>query len=236
MKNIQTVLFDLDDTLLQTNAVFTSAIEKVKEIIGRDPNNKKEHVSEVFEKSLARAFNEVSVNPVNEWPLAFKYMREEIEISDETLDLVLQQMYGIYTTAPELTAGAVEILEYFSTRKYKVGLVTHAIEDWTNLKLDTHGLRKYFTHIEICDTNRHKNEDDWRKAFDVLQTHPSKGLIIGDNVRGDIIAGKAIGVEKLIWINNQFGWKVYQSGEVPEGTIEVKGLLEIIDLLEKQSD
>ncbi len=230
----QAILFDLDDTLIETNQLFTDARKEMKTIIANEEELDYELVSQTFEESLVRAYNEVSVNPINEWPLAMKYLNEKIPISEAVRHKCIERAFEIYTKVPEIIDGTYEILEYFNNLGVKVGLVTHAIEDWTHLKLDTHNLKQYFHHIEICDANRHKNSEDWKRTFLKLDVHPEYGMIIGDNVKGDIIAGHSIGVKNLIWINRKEAWSVYTVGDIPKETVTVKHLNEILPTLKQK--
>jgi FMN phosphatase YigB (HAD superfamily) len=104
------------------------------------------------------------------------------------------------------------------------------------LKIDTHGLRKYFDHIEICDVNRHKNSEDWKRTFYKLDVNPEYGTIIGDNIKGDIIAGHSIGVRKLFWINKAGAWTPYSTGDIPEETVTVGDLKEVIPILKQKEN
>lgn len=229
----KTILFDLDDTLLDTHIVFTTAINEVKGYIVEESGEELEKVSDIFDKSLVRAYSEVSINPVKEWPTTLKYLQEQIPIPEDTVRKSIERMYSVYGTVPELFDGAKNVLQGLTDSGYTLGLVTHAVEDWTNLKLDKHNLRKYFKHIEICNIDRHKNSSDWHSAFTKLGVHPSKGVIVGDNIKGDIIAGSEIGTETLIWINKGNGWSVYSVGEIPKGTHEVKHVVEVPQVLDK---
>lgn len=229
-----TVLFDLDDTLIETNILFREKIGEIKRTIEKDTQLDYEIISNTLNESLIRAYQEVSVDPLRKDPLAMKYVKEALNLKDETVHNCLNIFSSIYLTSPTLSEGAIDTLEYFKVKGYKIALVTHATEDWSNLKIDTHGLRKYFNHIEICPVNRHKDSGDWSNAFSKLNIHPEKGMIIGDNIKGDIIAGYSIGVRKLIWINRPEAWRPYSTGDIPEGTIEVSSIKGVPEVLEKQ--
>lgn len=231
----KTILFDFDDTLIDTHPVFTEATSEVKHTLSNFLNIPYEEVSKVFEESLVKAYHEVSINPVKEWPTTIQNMRDHFDIPNDLAVKIIDRMYKVYTTPPKLLEGSLEVLEHFKKDGYKLGLVTHAVEDWTHLKLSTHNLRQYFDHIEIADMNRHKSKEDWLKAIKALDTHPEKVAIVGDNVSGDIKAGYDVGVRKLIWLQKTQGWSVYTSGTLPEGTITIRNIKEVIEVLKQKS-
>ena len=125
----------------------------------------------------------------------------------------------------------METLETFSKSTVRLGLVTHANQEWTNFKLNGLNLRRFFEQVHIVHEDNHKTPEEWRAAIDHFGVEPYKAMVVGDNVKGDIQAAREIGVEKLVWIDHGRGWSLYRLGDVPEGTITVNGVNELIDAL-----
>lgn len=138
-------------------------------------------------------------------------------------------LLDIYNKAPNLINGAIETLEAFTEIEKAMGLVTHAEELWTNVKIDSHNLRKYFAHIEIVDETRHKGPQDWKKAADNLGLPPEQILTVGDNLEGDINSSFRIGVKHGVWIKPK--WSVYSEGKIPKGVIQVDSIGQVVDTL-----
>lgn len=225
---IKTVLLDLDDTLLDTNDLFGLQIRRfISSVASKNPQLDWKETYAKFVELNDRASETLAVRKAKFLVVAGE-LDTHFNISpsfSKHADIVLR----IYETSPELIDGAVDTLNAFGEIKMTMGLVTHANASWTNLKIDSHGLRKYFSHIEIVDENRHKSSQDWQRAIDKLRVLPEEVLIIGDNLAGDIISAYKCGVEHGIWIKPK--WSVYSKGEIPDGVIKVDNIGQVIDKL-----
>lgn len=57
-------------------------------------------------------------------------------------------------------------------------------------------------------------------------------LVVGDNLKGDIIPATLLGA-KAIWMPSP--WSVYREGEVPEGVVQMVELRDFYDAIQKLS-
>ena len=117
------------------------------------------------------------------------------------------------------------MLKVFRESRIKMVLVTHANVEWTNFKLDRSGLWEYFETVIIVDENGHKKSEDWKRGMDAVGVRPENCLVVGDSLGGDIRPGDELGA-RTVWLPSP--WSVYRQGEVPERTVVID---EIFDLL-----
>lgn len=230
MKNV--ILFDLDDTLIDTHAVFRKYIDALKIFLAKETQREFDEITKVFITIHNEKFDEFHVDFDRLWPSISKKLTEELGLNDHLSVEIQSYLDSILHEVPKLKDGVVETLEELRIREYSLGLVTHALKDWTDFKLDSLALRNYFTHIEIADASGVKSSSCWLHALSQFNIKPEDGIVVGDNINGDIIAAHSIGVRRLFWVDQKNGWSVYRTGELPESTITLREISELIDYLE----
>ncbi len=226
---IEVVEFDFDDTLVRTEAVFTTQMRGfVAQTMGRLGGRDMSEVWDRLEQVNNQAFRELSVNP-KRWETVVARMEEAFPEGSGVFAAALPNLMDIYKILPQLHDGAIETIEAFRMAGVKVGMVTHANEEWTKFKLDGLGLREYFERIYIVDENKHKGPEDWAQAIEEFGATPDQVMVIGDSLPGDIRASANIGVRHRVWVPSK--WVMYNSGEIPEGTIRVDNIGQVVNAL-----
>lgn len=229
-KNIKAILFDLDDTLINTRAVFSQIINAVKaemvDSLSVDPDT----FSKDFEEAIITSATKVHLNPVKLWKMTLDILQAKYRFDEGYKSLRFDKLMEIYKILPTLKDRVVETLEILKT-SYTIALVTHAEADWAYFKLDGHSLRPLFSYIEIADVNRPKEAQDWLNAVDKLGLKPQDVAIVGDNIKGDMQAGKSIGAGALYWLNDNSSWSFYQQGELPEEIVKIDNIYKLIEEL-----
>lgn len=222
---IEVVLFDLDDTLLNTHPIFDRQIDAfIALAVSRLPEYQFKSLLEMLKEINDQAFRTHGVNP-NRWETVVVQMGERCgERAREVFNDGLPTLMEIYQIVPPVLPGAIQMLNLFNQTGVDMGLVTHANQKWTGLKLDNTGLRPFFQHILVVDEDRHKGSNDWASAASLFDKGPDQGMAVGDNLRGDVIAAAEAGFKKIVWVDKKDGWSMYRSGEVPEGVIVVSGV------------
>jgi len=229
-RGIKLILWDLDDTLLQTYELFLEKINKFYELTRSRflMEMNREEFRETIYSFVADVYGEQSVNP-NFWEAVVARLGEEYpEVGLGVFESCLPVLQEVYQEAPDLKPGALEILEIFRGTGVRMAVLTHASEEWTAVKLECHGLGDFFEQILTVDVDEFKGAEHWQKAITELGVDPQNVLVIGDSVRGDMVAQK-VGVENLICVKST--WQLYSQGEMPVGVIEVESLGKILDVL-----
>ncbi|KKR05504.1 MAG: hypothetical protein UT34_C0002G0011 [candidate division WS6 bacterium GW2011_GWF2_39_15] len=230
-KDFNAILFDLDDTLIETHSIFTRQLTKVKQLVADYSKDKYETISTLLDEAFVANYQIAKINPHRYWPMNIGVLQKKYSLPQSIVNKCTEIFFTVYKTVPRVREGSFELLDRCNGEGIKIGLVSHAFRRWINFKLKVTGLDKYFTHIEDVTPNKFKSGKDWLKAIKHMGLDIDKTYVIGDNIKGDIISTYEVGFRKLIWVNREDGWKVYRTGELPEGTVSVNSLTEVTNLL-----
>lgn len=225
---IDTVLFDLDNTLLDFNKAERKALTSALRQAGVEPS----------EEMLRR----YSVLNLAQWKLLEqgKLTREEVKVRRYEL---LFQEYGITASAAETAGiyekylgighyfieGAEELLQELFT-DYRLYLVTNGTASVQKGRLESSDMGKYFQGIFIsedigfCKPSREYFHCCFARIPDF---HKENTVIVGDSLTSDIQGGINAGI-RTIWFHpgNQEG----EPGIVPD--YEIRNLKELPGLLQ----
>lgn len=198
-KRIEVILWDLDDTLLDTYKLF---------------------LQQLLQQANDSTYHDFSVNP-QKWKEVAKIMAQGLSSDEKNFFDGLPILEAIYETAPEFLTGAKTALRVLKKTGLPMGLVTHANESWTQIKVDQRGLKSFFDQIMIISEDKFKDSADWRKAIKRFDVNPENVLVLGDNLTGDIQAAHSIGVKNIVYFPSP--WAIYSVGKVPQGVISIDG-------------
>lgn len=226
--DLQAVLFDFDDTLIYTHELFVSQMAKYRDaVLGKTNKKEKEQFDQRINDSLKKHYPTVSISP-RIWEFATADIKEfygENAVSPANLAL----LYEIYRLVPRLREGSVEVLTKLQDLNIPMGLVTHASPGWTDFKLNSTGLKRFFSRVATIDDSGFKTGKEWHNSIVGFGYRPQNVLVVGDNIKGDIQAASSIGVKHLVWLDTQATWSLYREGGVPDGTKVIKKIVELLD-------
>lgn len=228
---IEVILFDLDDTLIDTNLVFVKKVHAVLDHLSSSLSIDPEKLSKRFKAELIKAHGKVAVNPEKLWPTILQKCGKIFGWEESVTKEAYKSLLKIYTTLPKVLPGTVSTLKALKEAERNLGIVTHASREWTDFKLEGLDLGKFFDHVELFNTNIHKSVSAWENAIKAFKVEPSNALVVGDSVTGDIQAAHKVGVRNLVWVNRDEAWSHYKKGKLPNGTIEIRGMDEFLTKL-----
>lgn len=222
------IAFDFDDTLIFSKEIFRKQMGEVYQVLGQVLVGVaiKEEIEAINNESYKTHF----VNP-NRWDTVLHQFKERHpEVADSMISDCREVLAKIYKTPPEVKPGAFETLETLIAGNSRLGLVTHAYDEWTRFKLESTGLDKFFPkeRVHVCDMDKPKSHTEWQAAINFFGWSVDKVVVVGDSVRSDIIPAHKAGVRELYWIHEPDAWAV-QLGETPPGTIEISRITELPD-------
>jgi putative hydrolase of the HAD superfamily len=195
---IKAILFDIDDTLYDRNKsqylVLDKILEKLPQIFG-----------DINKKRILDAFLESDRISTADWEAGLH--KDDIRdyrsnIFLEALGIPLKyssQITNVYVTEyPQINApvdGAVELVSKTSQR-FLTGVISNTLPDVQYKKLETLGLRHYFTCIILAGEIGLKKPDAGIFIYTAnqLKLLPAECLFIGDNYENDIAGGKGAGM------------------------------------------
>ena len=178
-KTINTVLFDLDGTLVETVHEISDATNDTLEEIG---------VSQVSEDQvrswIGHGTRELLINA-----LAHVKQVPELEIrQSKGLNDIFKIFDDFYLmrcgTRSHLYPGVKEVLDSFKSAGLKMAVVTNKESRFTKAVMKSHGLDTYFKIVVSGDTLTTKKPDPQGIFFclEKLSASPSQAIFIGDSL------------------------------------------------------
>ncbi|PLR99115.1 pyrophosphatase PpaX [Bacillus sp. T33-2] len=175
---IDTVLFDLDGTLIDTNELIISSFLHTFEAFF--PNQyKREDVLPFMGPTLTDTFESVNPGGVAEMIKTYR----EFNISNH--DLLVKEFEGVYET--------VRILK---ENGFKLGIVTTKMLNVVQMGLKLTGLDEFFEIVVALDhvQNAKPDPEPVLKALELLRSKPENAIMVGDN-HHDILGGRNAGTK-----------------------------------------
>ncbi|EJR47999.1 TIGR02254 family HAD hydrolase [Bacillus cereus VD107] len=229
MKKYKTLLFDVDDTLLDFQKAEKVALRMLFEEKGIPLTSEVEAHYKKINKSLWDAFEEGEINrdeAVNtRFSILFKEYGQEVD------GILFENNYRSYLEeGNQLIQGAFEFIQNIQS-EYDLYIVTNGASKTQDKRLRNAGIHSKFKDIFVSeDTGFQK---PMKEYFDyVFERIPNfvseEGLIIGDSLSADIKGGYLAGIDTC-WFNPEK--KSNENGIVP--TYEVHNFEELYALLKK---
>jgi pyrophosphatase PpaX len=211
--NINTVLFDLDGTLIDTNELIISSFLHTLEKY--HPNQyKREDVLPFIGPTLTETF--MAINPVQCAEMIQTY--REYNISNH--DLIVQEYEGVYETVKTL-----------KEKGYKLGIVTTKMLNVVLMGLSLTKLDEFFEVIVALDHVKKAKPDPEPilVALEQLDSRPDEAIMVGDNYH-DILAGKNAGTKTagVVWaVKGRESIEIHQPDYMLENMRDLLQILEV---------
>ncbi|EJR44703.1 noncanonical pyrimidine nucleotidase, YjjG family [Bacillus thuringiensis serovar thailandensis] len=229
MKKYKTLLFDVDDTLLDFQKAEKSALRMLFEEKGMSLTSEIEAQYKKINKSLWTAFEEGEINRdevVNtRFSILFKEYGEEVD------GILFENNYRSYLEeGNQLMEGALQFINQIQS-EYDLYIVTNGISKTQDKRLRNAGLHALFQDIFVSEDAGYQKP--MKEYFDYVFERipnfvPEEGLIIGDSLSADMKGGYVAGIDTC-WFNPER--KLNDSGIIP--TYEVHNFEELYALLKQ---
>jgi FMN phosphatase YigB (HAD superfamily) len=226
---IKGVVFDLDDTCIYTAEIFRNFMEAYVRKTAEEMGLGYEAVYSRLSAINDEEYRNMGVSP-KRWDIVCERLSTEFEDKQGIIMGNLPILKLIYATEPRVRGGVNAILSHLSEGGMRLGMVTHANVEWTEWKMKRTGLDRYFEVVVIADENKFKGVEHWAKALELMNLQGKEAVVVGDNLKGDIIPGMSLGM-KGVWMPSP--WSVYREGEVPSNTVQIDEFSGLLDGLHK---
>lgn len=175
---VNTILFDLDGTLINTNELIIASFLHTLEHYFPG-QYKREHVLPFIGPSLHTTFS--GLKPGFEEEMIKMYREFNHKMHDE----LVTEYETVYET-----------LEQLKREGYKLGIVTTKMKHTATMGLKLTGLERFFSAIVALDDveNEKPHPEPVLKALKLLDSRPEEAIMVGDNYH-DIEAGKNAGTK-----------------------------------------
>lgn len=232
MKTYQTLLFDVDDTLLDFGAAEKAALRMLFDDQNIPLTDEIEAHYKKINQGLWRVFEEGSID--RDEVLNTRYSLLFKEYGQEVDGALMEMKYRYYLEeGHQLIDGAFELISDLH-KQYDLYIVTNGVSRTQDKRLRASGLFPFFRDIFVSeDTGFHK---PMKEYFDyVFARIPDfslqQGLIIGDSLSSDIKGGQLAGLDTC-WYNPER--KPNHTEIVP--TYEIQRLEELYPILHVEKE
>ncbi|MGG0300247.1 YjjG family noncanonical pyrimidine nucleotidase [Bacillus albus] len=230
MKKYKTLLFDVDDTLLDFQKAEKVALRMLFEERGIPLTKEVEAQYKKINKSLWDAFEEGELNRDEVVNTRFSILLKEY--GEEVDGILFENNYRSYLEeGNQLMQGAFEFISQIQS-EYDLYIVTNGISKTQDKRLRNAGLHPLFQNVFVSeDTGFQKPMKEYFEyVFERIPNFaPEEGLIIGDSLSADIKGGYVAGIDTC-WFNPEK--KLNDSEIVP--TYEVQNFEELYALLKQR--
>ena len=222
-RGIETVAFDIDNTVLDTDLLFHKTLYS----LGLDipayfpfevPLPCYEELSRVLENETYRIYYKNKRSPrliAEQYREALRfYLTEQNfgEVTPDMEDTILWYQQRHYSTSPEAYRSTKDILQLILDSGFKIGFNSHAQQDWTEMKISyISKLLDDFPELPFIAVpiENQKDPESWATLYEMTGTKAENVLTVGDNFNSDILSAMKAGCRTLVWINKR-------GGEIPK--------------------
>lgn len=216
MNTFDTILFDFDGTVMDTNEVIIQSWQHTF----RTLEGKERAVEEII-----KTFGE---------PLALTMEKTFPQVPvEESIGIYRSYHYDNFGELISLFPGMEALIQELRRRGYKIGLVTSRLKATTMQGLDKYGIKDYFeTVVTAEDTNKHKPDPEpIYIALRQLGSKPENSIMVGDTMF-DILCAKNAGVQSVL-----VSWALAVTEEDLSGTDRpdhvIKEAMDLLPILEQ---
>jgi pyrophosphatase PpaX len=173
-----TILFDLDGTLINTNELIIASFLYTLDKYFPEQYNR-EHILPLMGMPLVETMEQFDKERVQD--LVRTYRDHNIAHHDE----LVTEFKGVFETVEEL-----------HKKGYKLGIVTTKMRNTVEMGLKLTGLDKFFqTVVTLDDVEKAKPDPEpIQKALALLHSSPESAIMVGDS-KYDILAGQNAGAQ-----------------------------------------
>jgi pyrophosphatase PpaX len=175
---INTLLFDLDGTLINTNELIIESFLHTLHSYYPD-QYKREDVLPFIGPTLYDTFNSINSEKVEEMVKVYR------KFNHEQHDVLVKEYETVFETVKTL-----------KEKGFKLGIVTTKIRDTVNMGLTLTKLDQFFDVVVTLDDveNAKPHPEPVLKALEQLGSKPEEAIMVGDN-HHDVEAGKNAGTK-----------------------------------------
>jgi len=209
MSAVTTLLFDIDNTLIPTRAIWQHALDAVAaRLAGAHPGVSAAVIASTYLNTSDRLWGDYdrALAPLGSHTAARRHVWEvalreagigltQRQLSAHVDDFAHRQMRAI-RPVPATVDAFRRLAEI-----YQLGIVTNGDADHQHAKLEQAGLDPYFETVVCALGNGHRKPHPapFHRACDALAVRPEQCLYVGDEWAADIVGARAAGLHP-VWI------------------------------------
>ncbi len=239
MVNNKLIIFDFDDTLVDTSDVYYRARKCFLKVL----------VKNGIDADIAvKTFEEVDSSNINIFGfspdrygrsmlgtydlIAKKY---KIKKSEEDIKIINSCGRIVLEEYPELINGACTLLRWASDN-FTLALLTRGTYELQMKKINYVGISKYFRCIDVV---KEKNETTVRQLIESMEKKPTDTWMIGDSIKSDINPGIEADAKCILYFytHHSYRWEQEYTGIQAKGQFyKATNLKEIKEILKSPKE
>jgi putative hydrolase of the HAD superfamily len=217
-REIKALIFDMDNTLFDFVEAKLRACEAAVACVGRDDNSE-----------LVSYFLKDKKDVENLENIA-RYLRDRNIYTKERFETCCEEYSKIKLATLELYDGVTETLEKLRSSCLKLGLVTDAFKNNTDLRLEKTDLARFFDVIVTAEVTGKKKPDPEPLiyAMEKLGASPKETILIGDSLRRDIEPARKLG---MLTVYASYGDRNFFEDLDCHADYVIKSICELLDIV-----
>ena len=235
-RNLDTVAFDIDNTLLATHEYYRQALYEIgMDVAERNTTSRRaEDIATEFIQIVLDEYKRGNYRPILMDEQCESALRRHFgdSLDPNLLQIVNDLLEDFYTTSPQIYEATPHVLQVIKSLGAEIVLHSHAQEEWTRIKAEDLSFAVGFTLPYLAtDITEEKDSSSWLRALQLIDRDISKTLVIGDSFTSDILPAIHAGCKHLVWID-YYGTGIPQNVEIPSDVeiVVVKNIQEILKL------
>ena len=201
LNDIEHIYFDLDHTLWDFDRNSALAFEQM--FSRRKISIQIEDFLEVYVPVNFKYWELYRDNQVSKEDLRIGRLKDSFELlkmeaSANTIEELSVEYIEFLPKNNHLLDGSLEILDYLESN-YQLHIITNGFEEVQHKKLQNSGISKYFTSVTTSEEAGVKKPHSliFETALNKASVHPSKSIMIGDNLIADVKGAQDFGMRAI---------------------------------------
>jgi putative hydrolase of the HAD superfamily len=225
------IVFDGDDTLWRTEALYDEARQRAREIVagaGLDGARWETLERAIDVENVTRLGHSAERFPTSCMEAYDALCAERDRVPDlEVRAAIGAAARSVFERPAELMPHARETLEALRSRGFRLALLTKGDSDVQRRRIEQSGLADLFDLVQIVAS---KTPDVVAAVVQRLGVPLDTALSVGNSVRSDVLPALAAGVQP-IWIDaHVWEWEREHGGLPEDGVVEVASLARVLDV------
>lgn len=227
-----TILFDFDDTLIDTLYNTQETLREIYEdyALGRYYPSFDYFFLQVFKPANLGLWKQYEHGEIKKSSLMDERFHRVFADIDEIDNAQTVRINGDYIgrimRKKKVIPGAIDLLEYLKP-KYKLVLLSNGFSEMQYTKIENNGMSDYFDAVILSDqvgVNK-PHPDIFRFALNEVHTTPDRAIMVGDNYDTDITGAYNSGVDQLWYNPAQTEKKSFSPTHTVANLLEIRGIL-----------
>jgi putative hydrolase of the HAD superfamily len=206
VRTVDTILFDLDDTLHDDTAAYQKAALLVARDVAREHPIDPHALLAAYVAEASAFWKKLSVEHLAAGIIDTRSQMwfdalAAVGIRDAALAERCARDYGAYRSdVLELSPGAMDLLHALRARGCKLGIVTNGFAATHHEKIARLGITELFDALFLADEMGMVKPDPnvFRHACEVLGSPPERTAMVGDRYDRDIIGAQSLGLYTVL--------------------------------------